>query len=158
MSEPDTATFHITIVIPVYHQRCQSDFFFCFDRYLNQWHFTHMILIGTRGLKWTSQTGHWIHGFFCCKCILAQMKIIQLGLFQLDQNYRFFQSKIDHFLGSKNDSKKQSILLTKNLQFWSNQKSPNCMIFIWATIHLQQKNPWIQGPVWLVHFKTPSPY
>ena len=24
----------------VYHQRCQSDFFFfCFDRYLNQWHF-----------------------------------------------------------------------------------------------------------------------
>ena len=59
------------------------------------------------------------------------------------------------FWGSKNDSKKQSILLTKNLQFWSNQKSPNCMIFIWASIHLQEKNTWIQCPVWLVHFKTP---
>ena len=89
--------------------------FFCFDRYLNQWHFTHMILIGTRGLKWTSQTGHWIHGFFCCKCILAQMKIIQLGLFWLDQNCRFFVCKIDCFLESFLNPKKWSILLWKNL-------------------------------------------
>ena len=49
---------------------------------------------------WTSQTGPWIHGFFCCKCVFAQMKIIQSGLFWLDQNCRFFVSKIDCFLES----------------------------------------------------------
>ena len=61
-------------------------------------------------MKWTSQNGHWIHGFFCCKCILTQMKIIQLGLFWLDQNCRFFVCKIDCFL--------ESFLNPKNDQFY----------------------------------------
>ena len=41
MSEPDTATFHITIVIPVQYTTSDANLisFFCFDRYLNQWHF-----------------------------------------------------------------------------------------------------------------------
>ena len=33
--------------------------------------------------------------------------------------------------------KKQSILLYKNLHFWSNQKSPGHMIFIFAILHAQ---------------------
>ena len=88
-------------------------------------------------------------GFFCCcKCILAQMKMIQLALFWLDQNCRIFQSKIDHFLVFE---KWQSILPIKNLQFWSNQKSPNCMIWF-GPFYIYIKKIWFLGQVWLVHF------
>jgi len=87
-------------------------------------------------LKWTSQTGPRINGFLCCICKMGQMKIIQLGLFWLDQNCRFFVSKIDCFLvifRTPNFTLKKSVILIQM------KKSPNCVIFIWANIHLQQK-------------------
>ena len=46
----------------------------------------------------------------------------------------------------------------KNLYFWSNWKSPNCMIFIWAKIHLQQKNPWIEQNCTSIYYLIATRY
>ena len=62
-----------------------------------------------------------IHTHWCIGCEnLSKLKSFNQGFFDWIKIVDFFYSKIDCFMGLKNDTKTQSILLLKNPQFWSN--------------------------------------